>query len=47
LLLPQVATEWGWDREQFLAQTCLKAGLPQDAWRHGATVYRFDAIVFG
>lgn len=47
LLLPQVATEWGWDREQFLAQTCLKAGLPPDAWHRGATVYRFAAIVFG
>lgn len=47
LLLPQVATEWGWDRETFLSQTCVKAGLPPGAWRHGATVYRFDAIVFG
>lgn len=47
LLLPQVATEWGWDREQFLVQTCVKAGLPQDAWRRGARVYRFAAIVFG
>jgi len=47
LLLPQVATEWGWDREQFLSQTCIKAGLPADAWRTGARIYRFDAIVFG
>jgi AmmeMemoRadiSam system protein A len=47
LLLPQVATEWGWDRETFLSQTCAKAGLPPDAWRRGAAVYRFDAIVFG
>jgi uncharacterized protein len=47
LLLPQVAPEWGWDREQFLEQTCRKAGLPLDAWRHGATVYRFEAEVFG
>jgi uncharacterized protein len=47
LLLPQVATEWGWDREQFLAQTCAKAGLPADAWRRGAVVYRFEAIVCG
>ena len=29
LLLPQVATEWGWDAETFLAQTCRKAGLPR------------------
>ena len=47
LLLPQVATEQGWDRDTFLSQTCAKAGLPPDAWRHGATVSRFDAIVFG
>lgn len=47
LLLPQVAPEWGWDRDTFLSQTCRKAGLPADAWRQGATVYRFEAIVFG
>jgi AmmeMemoRadiSam system protein A len=47
LLLPQVATEWKWDRQQFLAQTCRKAGLPPDAWKHGARVWRFEAEVFG
>jgi AmmeMemoRadiSam system protein A len=47
LLLPQVATEWSLDRERFLAQTCIKAGLPPDAWRRGAKVYRFAAEVFG
>ena len=47
LLLPQVATEWGWDREMFLAQTCRKAGLPADAWKNGAQVWRFEAEVFG
>jgi len=47
LLLPQVATEWGWDREIFLAQTCVKAGLSPDAWRKGANVYRFSGEVFG
>jgi uncharacterized protein len=47
LLLPQVATEWNWTIEQFLRQTCLKAGLPGDAWRHGARISRFDAEVFG
>jgi uncharacterized protein len=47
LLLPQVATEWGWTPEQFLRQTCVKAGLPQDAWQRGARVYRFSAEVFG
>ncbi len=47
LLLPQVATELGWDREQFLSQTCVKAGLPPDCWQRGAKVYRFAADVFG
>lgn len=47
LLLPQVATEWKWDRETFLTQTCHKAGLARDAWRRGATVWRFEAEVFG
>lgn len=47
LLLPQVAVEWAWTVEQFLRQTCVKAGLPPDAWQRGAAVYRFDAEVFG
>ena len=47
LLLPQVATEWRWDRETFLAQACHKAGLPRDAWKRGANVWRFEAEVFG
>ena len=47
LLLPQVATEWGWTRHQFLAQTCHKAGLPEDAWKRGAAISRFTADVFG
>jgi uncharacterized protein len=47
LLLPQVALEWSWDREMFLAQTCHKAGLPRDVWKRGAKVWRFDAEVFG
>jgi len=46
LLLPQVATEWRWDCETFLAQTCRKAGLPLDAWKKGAKVWRFEAEVF-
>jgi AmmeMemoRadiSam system protein A len=46
LLLPQVATEWGWDREAFLAQTCRKAGLPRDAWKEGAEIYSFQAEIF-
>jgi len=47
LLLPQVATQFGWTVEQFLRQTCGKAGLGPEAWRHGARVYRFEAEVFG
>jgi AmmeMemoRadiSam system protein A len=47
LLLPQVATEWKWDRETFLAHTCQKAGLPMDAWKKGAKLWRFSAEVFG
>ena len=47
LLLPQVPVEWGWDREQFLRQTCLKAGLAEDAWnKAGTDVYWFEAVVF-
>jgi len=47
LLLPQVAVERHWDREQFLEETCLKAGLPPDAWRRGARIQAFTAQVFG
>jgi AmmeMemoRadiSam system protein A len=46
LLLPQVATEWKWDREQFLEETCHKAGLPANAWREGARIQAFTAQVF-
>jgi len=47
LLLPQVPVEWGWDRETFLDQVCVKAGLQPSAWRHGATLRAFTAEVFG
>ena len=47
LLLPQVATERGWDRNTFLSQTCVKAGLAEHAWRQGAVVSIFEAYVFG
>jgi AmmeMemoRadiSam system protein A len=48
LLLPQVATEHGWDRETFLGYTCRKAGLPADGWRDPAVVLlAFTALVFG
>jgi uncharacterized protein (TIGR00296 family) len=47
LLLPQVAVEYGWGPEEFLAQTCEKAGLPPDAWRRaGTTIRRFSAELF-
>jgi len=47
LLLPQVATEQGWDRRAFLENACIKAGLPPDAWKDGDTeIYVFSADVF-
>lgn len=46
LLLPQVAVENGWTRDEFLEEACLKAGLPNDAWKKGAEIYTFEAIVF-
>ena len=48
VLLPQVATEHNWDRQTFLKQTCIKAGLPTDAWEaEDAEIYVFSAQVFG
>ena len=48
LLLPQVAIEYGWERETFLSQTCVKAGLPPAAWQmQGTRIERFAAEVFG
>ncbi|HDM91805.1 MAG TPA: TIGR00296 family protein [Candidatus Korarchaeota archaeon] len=47
LLLPQVPVELGWDSEEFLDQTCLKAGLPPGCWKWPEVeIYRFTAIVF-
>ena len=46
LLLPQVAIEWKWDAEELAANTCAKAGLPRNAWRNGAKLYKFEAEVF-
>jgi len=46
LLLPQVATEYHWDKKTFLEQTCYKAGLPKDAWRQGAKIFIFSAEIF-
>lgn len=47
VLLPQVATEYGWDRDTFLKHTCLKAGLPENAWQKDCQIYIFSALVFG
>jgi len=48
VLLPQVAVEYGWDRETFLEHTCIKAGLPHGAWKAPETkVEIFSAEVFG
>ena len=47
LLLPQVASQYGWNRETFLAHTCRKAGLPESAWKDPGTVIEvFEAQVF-
>jgi hypothetical protein len=46
VLLPQVPGEFGWGREEFLDQVCLKAGLPRKAWKQGARLFVFEAIVF-
>ncbi|MGC9366655.1 MAG: AmmeMemoRadiSam system protein A [bacterium] len=47
LLLPQVATENNWDREQFLNHTAMKAGLPPSAWNDPLTeIYKFQAQIF-
>ena len=47
LLLPQVATQYHWDRQTFLEQTCNKAGLPPDAWKDPSTqIYLFRAEIF-
>ncbi|MEM4662978.1 MAG: TIGR00296 family protein [Candidatus Diapherotrites archaeon] len=47
LLLPQVATEYNWNNETFLEQTCLKAGLPKNFWRLPDTeIFVFEAFVF-
>ncbi len=48
VLLPQVATEYGWDRETFLDQTCIKAGMAPGCWRDKNTkILLFTAEIFG
>ena len=46
VLLPQVPQELMWDRERFLEETCRKAGLAKDAWRHGARIQAFTTEIF-
>lgn len=46
VFLPQVASEQGWDLETTLTHLSLKAGLPPDAWREGASFQVFEALVF-
>jgi hypothetical protein len=47
LLLPQVPVEWGWDVEEFLSQTCMKAGLPPDHWfEKDVRIQKFSAQIF-
>ena len=47
VFLPQVAPEQGWDLDQTLTQLTLKAQLPGDAWKQGASFLVFQADVFG
>jgi AmmeMemoRadiSam system protein A len=46
LLLPQVPTEYNWNRETFLRHCCLKAGLDEREWKRGAKIEVFEAQVF-
>jgi uncharacterized protein len=48
LLLPQVATDWGWNKEEFLANTCMKAGLKPECWYNDdVKIYKFSSEIFG
>jgi len=48
LLLPQVATDYGWSRTEFLEATCRKAGLPTDAYLSPSVkIQKFQAVIFG
>lgn len=45
VFLPEVATEQGWDVATTLTHLSLKAGLPADAWKHGASFMVFESVV--
>jgi hypothetical protein len=47
LFLPQVAPEQGWGVNEMLSNLSLKAGLPADGWKEGASFLVFQAVVFG
>jgi MEMO1 family protein len=47
VFLPQVPVQQGWDREAYLENLCLKAGLDQGCWKEDAKLYTFTAVVFG
>lgn len=47
LLLPQVPVEWQWDVEEFLSNTCMKAGLNADCWLDPEIkIYKFQSQIF-
>ena len=47
LLLPQVPVDFNWDKTEFLSHTCMKAGLPPDAWlAEGTKIYSFQSVIF-
>lgn len=47
LLLPQVPVEQAWDKEEYLSHTCMKAGLPPDAWFDKSTkISKFQGQIF-
>jgi AmmeMemoRadiSam system protein A len=48
VLLPQVPVEQKWDRQQFLDETCAKAGMNAGCWKDENTdIFMFTAVVFG
>ncbi len=47
LLLPQVPLEQGWNLEEYISYSCMKAGLPPDEWKRGVKIEVFEGIVFG
>jgi uncharacterized protein (TIGR00296 family) len=47
LLLPQVPVEQGWNKEEFLSQTCMKAGLMPESWfNEEIKIYKFSGQIF-